>query len=191
MLSSRGAALQGLARAARPQVPAQPRRDKAAAVQCSRVIRASVRLTSRHAAPRKVAQACRTTSAAHNRSARSSKRSGFRGGGSRSFERCRVPPGYVIEGAANPAVRSLTIRSLMPVHRINSHAMAKSSSRAPAPGCRRDPRMSQSTFSFFREAVAASNCSRGATAGAFNGVPSTAKCEPWQGQSQHRSKEFQ
>jgi hypothetical protein len=29
------------------------------------------------------------------------------------------------------------------------------------------------------------------TAGAFSAVPSTAKCDPWQGQSQHRSKEFQ
>jgi ABC-type cobalamin/Fe3+-siderophores transport system ATPase subunit len=31
----------------------------------------------------------------------------------------------------------------------------------------------------------------GATAGAFSAVPSTAKCEPWQGQSQQHSSEFQ
>jgi hypothetical protein len=32
---------------------------------------------------------------------------------------------------------------------------------------------------------------RDETAGAFRTVPSTAKCDPWHGQSQHRSREFQ
>jgi len=35
------------------------------------------------------------------------------------------------------------------------------------------------------------NSASGATAGPFNGIPSGANCDPWHGQSQHCSTEFQ